>query len=315
MAFDSAAFYSDLDRYFSQHDNEATEKFLLETLESIENSMLITPGGGCCCDDEAACEGPTEEEIKWAVERSQGMIAVLNELACFYRGLSRLDESMNAFNRVKEEMEFCGLGESEGYAVVLINLAGTYRLMGKYDEALQAYETSKKLLLKNENSNPYNFASLYNNLGLVYQDLKDYAKAAQALETALDYLPKTRDNWAELATNYSILAMAYYSSGDMPKAKQRLDEALAIFKELDDGKNPHYAGALNTKAVFLFKEGKYQEAAEAFETAIEITKLVYGENREYITGCRNCSLAYKKAENSEKAAYYQELADRAESKG
>jgi hypothetical protein len=90
MAFDSAAFYSDLDRYFSQHDNEATEKFLLETLESIENSMLITPGGGCCCDDEAACEGPTEEEIKWAVERSQGMIAVFKRACLLLQGAQPL---------------------------------------------------------------------------------------------------------------------------------------------------------------------------------------------------------------------------------
>jgi tetratricopeptide (TPR) repeat protein len=310
MLFDATKFYEELDGYFYRHDTCATEKFLLETLEGLENSMLISTEcsscGGSCPDD--SC--PSEEEIAWAVERSQGMIAVLNELACFYRGLSRWDDSLKAFSRVMAEMELCGLEESDNYALVIINTAGTYRLLAKYNEALEAFDRAKEILDKNGNNNAYNYASLYNNAGLVYQDLKNYPKAVEYLEKALDYLPHTDANKAEAATNLSNLAMAYYNMGNIGEADKKIDASIEIFKDLDGGLNPHYGGALNTKAFICFNAGDTAGAAVKFEKAADITKLIFGENREYAIACRNCAYAYDRLGNREKAEHYRGLAEK-----
>lgn len=307
MSFDAQAFYDELDRHYAAFDNAATEKFLLEALENVENSVYLQAGCACCGDGDCG-DGDTEElneaEKEWVVSRAQGMIAILNELACFYRGVSRFDECIDAFTRLKKEMEDCDLTGTDNYALVTLNLAGAHRLMGKYDEALAAFDEAGRILAANGKNDPYSLSSLYNNKGLVYQDKRDFAQAVAHFEKALELMPRTEENRAEVATALNNLAMAAWNSGDRAKAEASLDKAIDIFKDLDGGMNPHYAGALNTKAIFTFNKGDYAAAAALFEQAVEKTKLVFGENREYVIGCRNCAAAWEKAGNEEKAKEY-----------
>lgn len=310
MYTDAKSFHEQLDSYYAGHDNEATEKFLLDTLEELENAMMISSGCGCCADGDCEDEGATEEELKWMIGLSEAKITVLNELACFYRGISRWDECLGAFSRVKEEIELCGLTGDDSYALVTLNLAGAYRLLGRFEDALAAFEEAKAILDKNGKLDAYSYSSYYNNAGLVYQDMKDYTKAVEFFEKALQLMPRTPENLAEIATGLSNLAMSHYASGDPQSAEMKLDEAIEIFKKLDEGKKPHYAGALNTKAFFCFNAGNIEKSAELFEEAIELTKLIFGENNEYAISCRNCSFAYRKLGNTEKADMYAAIAER-----
>jgi tetratricopeptide (TPR) repeat protein len=314
MLLDAERFYAELDGFFAGRDNKATEKYLLDTLDALENSILITTE--CTCRADADCgtgsrSGPSEEELRWAAERSRGLIMALNELACFYRGLGRLEESIRAFRRALLELELCGLEGSEGCALALVNMAGTLRLLGRYEEALEDFEKARAILDKNGGSDAYAYASLWNNEGLVYQDLRDFGKAAVCFEAALSLLPDTEQNRAERATNLANLALACFNLGRTGEAEARIDASLELFKALDGGTNPHYAGALNTKAFFLFSAGDVARAAEAFEEAARITRLVYGESREYAVACRNCAYALDRLGEAEKAERYRALAERA----
>lgn len=313
MSFDTKSFYDELDGYYARYDNAATEKFLLDSLNNVENSMIISAGCSCCCGDDDSCEIDAQDK-EWIISRSQGMIAILNELACFYRGVSRWPECIDAFSRLKAEMESCGIMCSDNYALVTLNLAGAYRLMGDYEKALAAFGEAREILALNGKNDPYSTASLYNNEGLVYQDMKEFAKAADHFEKALEYMRQVPDNDAEIATSLSNAAMAYYSAGDLAKAQTMLDESLAIFSELDGGMNPHYAGCLNTKALFAFHAGEVELAAKTFELAIEKTRLIFGENREFVIGCRNCAFAYSKLGNEEMSKKYSDMAADAEAK-
>jgi len=318
MSFDAQAFYNELDGYFARYDNAATEQFLLDSLYNVENSVFISAGCACCSDDGCECDGEEEAlsdgEREWIIARSQGIIAILNEMACFYRGISRWPECIDAFTRLKKEMEDCGITTSDNYALVILNLAGAYRLMGNFDQALEAFDEAGRILAANGKNDPYSISSLYNNKGLVYQDMKNYPEAITHFEKALEYMRQVPDNDAEIATSLNNLAMACFSAGEREKASAVLDDALAIFKELDGGMNPHYAGSLNTKALFCYHAGDLETAAKTFELAIEKTRLVFGENREFVIGCRNCSFAYAKLGNEEMAKKYTELADAAEAK-
>lgn len=312
MAFDINKFYEDLDAHYARHDNAATEQFLKDSLAESEEFMII-PSSCSSCEDhsdrtgEEKYEQMTDREKEWIIKCSDTRIAVLNEMACFYRGTSQWDKSIAAFDAVKEEMENRGLQNNSSYAVVILNMAGAYRLMGKFDEAMAAFKSAEAILLSSKTTTDYELAGLYNNTGLVYQDMGDTANAALYFEKALTYLEKVPDNDAEIATNRANLAVAYYNSGKKEEALDCLNRAIAIFETLDNGLNPHYAGALNTKAVMLYSTGSYKDAAETFVIAIEKTKLIFGENKEYAVGCRNAAQAFLKLGDNEKADYYTKI--------
>lgn len=316
MSFDTKAFYDELDGYYSRYDNEATEKFLLNYLESVENSVYMASGCSCCSDGSCSDEEETltEGEREWIIARSQGIIAILNELACFYRGVSRWQDCIDAFTRLKKEMEDCGLKKSDNYALVILNLAGAYRLMGELEKALAAFDEAGKILEANGKNDPYSISGLLNNKGLVYQDMKQYDKASEHFEKALEYMRKVEDNEAEIATALNNLATAQYGAGEKEKAIKSLDESLAIFSGLDGGMNPHYAGGLNTKAMFVFNAGDFEAAAKTFELAVEKTRLIFGENKEFAIGCRNCAFAYSKLGNEEMSKKYSDMAAATEAK-
>ena len=167
------------------------------------------------------------------------------------------------------------------------------------------------ILTKLGSTNNYDWASLYNNTGLVYQDQQNLPKAVEYFEKALEYTRKVEDNAAELATALSNLSLAYYRVGNLDKATAAINESLSIFQDLDAGMNPHYAGALNTKATFSYLAGDYAESAENFKLAVEKTKLIFGENKDFISCCRNCSMALQQAGDQAGAAEYAAMADRA----
>lgn len=314
MAFDINKFYEDLDAHYARYDNAATEQFLKDSLAESEEFMII-PSSCSSCDDhcdrtgEEKYEQLSDREKEWIINCSDTRIAILNEMACFYRGISQWDKSIAAFEAVKEELENRGLQNNSAYAVVILNMAGAYRLMGKFDDALAAFKNAEAILLASKNTTDYEFAGLYNNTGLVYQDIGQLANAAECFEKALTYLEKVPDNEAEVATNRANLAVTYYNSGNKEKALDCLNKSIEIFDTLDGGLNPHYAGALNTKAVMLFSAGSYKEAADTFITSIEKTKLIFGENKEYAIGCRNAAQAFAQLGDQEKADHYAGIAN------
>ena len=314
MAFDVNKFYEDLDAYYARYDNAATEQFLKDSLAMSEEYMIIPSSCGSCddhCDrtGEEKYDQLSDHEKEWIINCSDTRIAVLNEMACFYRGISQWDKCLTAFDAVKAELEIRGMQHNSAYAVVILNMAGAYRLMGKLDEALAAFKEAETILLAASNTSDYELAGLYNNTGLVYQDMKDLEKAAECFEKALTFLEKVPDNDAEIATNRANLAITYYNSGKRDQAIECLNTAIAMFDNMDGGLNPHHAGALNTKAVMLFNAGDVAGAAETFVKATEKTKLIFGENKEYAVGCRNASLAFEKLGDSEKAEYYKNIAN------
>ena len=319
MTFDINGFYKELDEYYGRYDNVATEKFLQDSLAQVEASMIIPSSCSSCQDHsdrtgEEKYEQFTEAEKKWIIECSDARIAVLNEMACFYRGVSNWEASIAAFDDVKSEMEMRGMENANEYAVVILNMAGAYRLMGKFNEALDMFNRAGAIMDANGNAGDYEYAGLYNNTGLVYQDMGDMEKAAESFEKALTYLVKVPDNDAEIATNQANLAIAYYSAKKSDKAMECIDKALSIFETLDGGQNPHYAGALNTKAVMMFNGGDIAGAAENFAKAADKTKLIFGENKDYAVGCRNCSYAYEKLGDTANAEKYRDIANAVEAK-
>ena len=177
MAFDIRGFYDRLDQYYAGYDNAATEQFLKDSLAEAE-SFMIVPSHCCSCDDhmdhtpEEQVEAMSDEERQWILECSDARVAVLNEMACFYRGISEFDKCLTCFRAVEEELQARGMENNSTYAVVELNMAGALRLMGRLDEALDTFRKAEAVLLASPNTDDYELAGLYNNTGLVYQDME-----------------------------------------------------------------------------------------------------------------------------------------------
>ncbi|MGN0157627.1 MAG: tetratricopeptide repeat protein [Brotaphodocola sp.] len=278
IMFDLEQFYANLDEHYAAHDNQATEIFLLQSREMALNSLQ---------------------------KPNMAYVSVCNELACFYRGLSRWNESLETFSLAQQELEFASCQGTEEYATVLLNKAGTYRYMRDLDSAISLFRQAADILEITDGRKEI-LAGLYNNMGLVYLDLRNPNQALSYFHKALLIVQEYAHQIVEQGTTWNNLAAAYQAAGDQEKAKEAAAHAVSILSKLDCGVNPHYPAALNTRGTLAYQEGRYEQALADFQEALEKTKLVYGENVEYACGCENCAAVCRKlGKNAEAEVWMQ----------
>jgi len=296
MSFDLSFFYQQLDKSYAALDRNATEAFLLDSREKARASCkpeLIRDGCPAC----APQIGP-----------NNGLIAVCNELACFYRGLSRWQQSLEAFTEAQQELEQYYLTDTLQYATILLNKAGTYRYMKQPQQALELFEQAERILSRQKNVPEGVLAGLYNNTGLALLDLGRPQEGLVRFQQALRLISGDASAIVEQGSTWNNLAAAYRNLGQLEQAFDAMDHSISILEKLDGGRNPHYPAALNTRGICHYQQGAYEAALTDFSAALEITALVYGENIEYAYGCDNCAAACKKLAQYEKAQAWQEKA-------
>ncbi|MBQ7859560.1 MAG: tetratricopeptide repeat protein [Faecalibacterium sp.] len=292
MAFDLQKFYTRLDAHYAALNIPATEQFLLQSRQAALQAgepELVRDGCPAC----APPAGP-----------NGALVAVCNELACFYRGLSRWQESLEQFTTAQQEFEQYYQTATPQYATVLLNKAGTYRYMGQPQQALELFEKAQGILARCPDTAPGVLAGLANNTGLALLDL---GRPQQAIEQFLAALPIVQADPAmivEQGSTWNNLAAAYDRLGDAENTAKALDRAVEILSKLDCGHNPHYPAALNMRGVHAYRAGRYADALQDFEQALQITAMVYGENIEYAAGCDNCAAACRALQQTAKAEAY-----------
>ena len=296
MGFDLQRFYQELDEYYAAHNNENTEKFLLKSRQQVCDSGQIYPINMGC----PSCIPKLEPNYEY--------ISVCNEIACFYRGISKFEESLENFLLAQRELESLYQKDTLEYATILLNKAGTYRYMGKLEAALENFRLSEEILERIKEVQPQVLAGLYNNMGLVYLDMSVPQKAEFYFQKALPLVDKNQERIVEQGTTRNNLAVAFQALGKMEDAVNAMNEAVEILSKLDHGENPHYPAALNTRGTFLYHVGKIEEALKDFEGALTKTRLIYGENIEYAFGCDNCAAALRKIGKNKAAEQYEKLA-------
>lgn len=287
-------FYKELDDVYSTNDLTRIENFLLGSKQRFyEQGQAPLFSQGCPnCIPEA--------------KPNMDYVSVCNELACFYRGLSRWQESMNSFSAAVDELKRFHLNDTPNYAMVLLNMAGTCRLMGDKDKALKNFTQAGDIFKSSGVDNPYVYASLYNNIALVYKDLGDVESALSYLLYALENIEKIPENVTELGSTCNNLAALYISKGDLDKAQDHVGRAIEAFKQVGD--EAHYHAALNTRGTLNFQREDYISALDDFSAALELTEKVYGKSTAYVSGCENCARACEKLGDTKRAEDYRNLA-------
>ena len=123
MAFDLNQFYRKLDEHYAAHDNTATEQFLKASRSQAYQEDLAGPLPEGC----PGCAPPLKPNMPY--------VSVCNETACFYRGLSRFQESLDAFTLAQEELEALYLQNTVEYAYGCANCAAACEKLGRMEDA------------------------------------------------------------------------------------------------------------------------------------------------------------------------------------
>lgn len=216
--------------------------------------------------------------------------AALNELGTYYRGASRYDESVQAFEEAGRDILSYGQKDTADYATNRINLAGTLRLQHQYDRALALYEEARHIYLRLEGRQSYHYAATLNNISLVYLDQKDAAKALAYAQEALAIVHTLPDSQEEQAISLINSSTAHYQLGQREAAAEEARQALACYQEVPE-KGIHYANALNLQAILYLDQGQYQQAYDGFIQAAQYIEAMLGKNEDYRHAMDNAAKA------------------------
>jgi tetratricopeptide (TPR) repeat protein len=128
-----------------------------------------------------------------------------------------------------------------------------YLKEGRFDDAIAALSQAIDL--------EPNYADAYSNRGLAYYEKREYAQALEDFKQAIIINPND-----EKAHNNA--ALVYYRQQDYPNAETHYQLALSLSAE----EKPYHADVHNNLGAIYAKKGMQQEALNAYNNAIRITK-------------------------------------------
>lgn len=262
-SFDSSAFMQQLDTFFnSEQANEDIETYLLQALADAENA-----------GDNA------------------GLLTVLNEVMGFYRSRGRHEDNMWMIQRSLELAAKMQLEGTEAWITTLINAATGLRAAGRYEQAEDLYQQALASAEKRLAPSDRKLAALHNNLSMLYSDTGRPEQSSRELEKALAILTGSSPNPEQdidLASTHANLALSMLTQAtqeDQINTNQLLDtasehaaQALRIYQAGHLVSHPHYASALASYAQVAHAQGAYSKAAAAYQEALNIISLNYGQS-------------------------------------
>lgn len=238
-------------------------------------------------------------------------VSILNEMVGYYRSVSNFKDAMEASELAMREMTALGYGDTVPFGTTLLNAATAYRFSGDKDRALQLYSQALEIFQRDLPENDSRLAGLYNNISSLYGKNGEHEKEYELLRKAAAILAAKGEAGEEAATVQTNMGMALFKLNREAEALEALDKAMAMF-EPEDGASrrpPHYAAALAGMGEAYFRMKKYNQAAAAYESALEHIRSCFGENMDFVVTSRNCAVVYDAMGREDKAADCRKAAD------
>ncbi|GAA2530267.1 DUF4037 domain-containing protein [Rarobacter incanus] len=249
--FDTTGFLQGLDRAFAAHTPpQAIEDYLFDGLARARAAT-----------DMAA------------------QLTVLNELAGFYRSVSRHDDAIACGDDALDLIAAMGLAGSDAEATTLINSATALRAAGRNADALARYNRALEICERTMAPNDRRIAALHNNASMAYSQQGEYGQAREHLLEALaiaEAASTDPDADVDIASTLSNLALVDFKLGDSANANRAVSRAMAIFESVDNQSNPHVAAALAAYAQGCLEGGHPELAVQAYRRALVIIEQCYG---------------------------------------
>ena len=278
-------FYETLDSYFARQEIDKVDPFLVSSLQQAK------------------------EEEDYAA-----YISICNEMIGFYRSISAFEKAYVAAEDVLLLMEELQLDHSEHFATTLLNTATAYRAAGDYVQALRYYRQALQIYDGLLQPDDYRYAGLYNNMSILLEKMEENEEAISYAEKALGIIENLEGGEMETATTLTNLALIYFKVSKPEKAKELLEQALALFEKSGENTDAHYSGALAGVGEAYYHMQDYEKALKYYEKALTEVKKHFGENMSYAVLCENCAAVCERLGNREKQGYYIEKAKEVQAK-
>lgn len=194
----------------------------------------------------------------------------------YWHGLGKIYYALNDFNKTIEAYDFLLTIEPDHKGAIVM-IAHSYFKLKNYDEAVKYY--LKYAELGGEDPELSLFFA-----GTCYYILEQYDIAKDTFLKALGKDPQLSPRLIEI---YTYIAICHDKMGEMDKALEYIDKAIAE----DEGEASSFA----TKGLFLLHQHKLSAAKEAFDKALELNN--FEEPETYM----NVGVAYFDAQLYDKA--------------
>lgn len=150
-----------------------------------------------------------------------------------------------------------------GEALVCITYIWALAHVGRIQEALTRGAWAVKIL--REQDNRWKLSLMLNNLGLVQNRVGEYALAYETFSEATQVVRELGGDWSGLEYN---VALVLFSLGEISKAEQSWRETLRLAQS--HGTTTLYARSLHMLGLVLFFQGKYNDALQLNDQALEL---------------------------------------------
>ncbi len=195
-------------------------------------------------------------------ETYQGLC--LNNIAAAY---SQKGENEDALTYLQQALQIREkLNVPADVASTLLNLGEAYTALGQYDEAMVSFMRGLDLDRKADDNS--GAAAMSHSMGLVFEYQGRLGAAVGALQDSVNALRKIGDRSSNMVQSLSDLASALAKSGRGAEAKNLLDEAEGLAKEL---KNEALIAAIaNSRGDAAFYQGDLKSARIAYEQSVRV---------------------------------------------
>ena len=259
-----------------------TQKFL-ETLDAMYSEGRTREA-----------EGFLIKGLKEAAESKDpgAQLAVLNEIAGYFRTLGRHGESMKYAGEAVELAQEMGLSGTLQYGTILLNAATAGRAAGRYDEAERMYAQVEEIYRGQLRQPDYRMASLHNNRSILFSETGRLEEARRELEQAMEIISCLGDSEIEIAITHTNLGNLCLKMGRLEDGIGHLRRAIAIYERQPGPKNSHYPSALSGLGEACFRKGELENSAEAYGKAMSELEAHFGRNEAWRITEKNRKLVW-----------------------
>ncbi|MEM9300616.1 MAG: serine/threonine-protein kinase [Pseudomonadota bacterium] len=158
----------------------------------------------------------------------------------------------------------------------LNRIGNFHRMYGRLDLAEPALERALEIRRSLDLGPSYDLADAHNNFGLFQYELWQNERALQLLDQAIDLHRRSpTPNRASIATAMHNQALALNRLARYSEAKARIEEALALKRELGLEARSTYANSLAVLGTVEQNRGEFQAAWTDRQASLEIRRAVY----------------------------------------
>ena len=199
--------------------------------------------------------------------------------------LSYLEDAMYEYDLIRNEGILFGNSKPPLQPWLILNIGNIYFKQGEYDKALERYKLGMINFNKIDSllAKIRGLSTTFNNIALVHIELENYNLALENIIKAFNLRLKNNFNPIDIAHSFKSFSELYFKwnmqkKGNLYLAKtdsvnmliqnQKLSSKYKDFDDLTFKLSENYVGnCYEYKGAYLFKQKRYIQALEAFNTA------------------------------------------------